>query len=65
MSKTAIHRMEICKGCKHLSKVLTCGRPLIGSVIGKNENGFNIYGCGCFMFIKTKMLNASCPIGKW
>jgi hypothetical protein len=21
--------------------------------------------CGCFMDIKTKLLNAECPIGKW
>lgn len=21
--------------------------------------------CGCFMKIKTRMKNASCPIGKW
>ena len=21
--------------------------------------------CGCFMFIKTKLNNAQCPIGKW
>lgn len=21
--------------------------------------------CGCFMRIKTRMKNASCPIGKW
>jgi hypothetical protein len=21
--------------------------------------------CGCFMDIKTKLLNAECPVGKW
>jgi hypothetical protein len=21
--------------------------------------------CGCFMTLKTKLLNATCPIGKW
>jgi hypothetical protein len=21
--------------------------------------------CGCFMFAKTKLLKASCPLGKW
>ena len=21
--------------------------------------------CGCFMKLKTKLLNAKCPIGKW
>ncbi len=21
--------------------------------------------CGCFMFAKTKLLNATCPLGKW
>jgi len=21
--------------------------------------------CGCFMSVKTKLLNATCPIGKW
>lgn len=21
--------------------------------------------CGCFMVLKTKLINASCPLGKW
>lgn len=21
--------------------------------------------CGCFMVMKTKLINASCPLGKW
>jgi predicted Zn-ribbon and HTH transcriptional regulator len=21
--------------------------------------------CGCFMFAKTKIINAKCPLGKW
>jgi hypothetical protein len=40
-------RIDICKGCKYLTKRTRCTQ------------------CGCFMKIKTTLIDARCPIGKW
>lgn len=56
-------RMAICEGCKHLSSKKTCGKPVIGGKV-KHE-GKTVKLCGCFMRVKTKFANQSCPLGKW
>ena len=42
-------RMSICGPCEHIIMQITKQCNL----------------CGCFMEMKTRLLDAKCPIGKW
>lgn len=54
--KESNKRMNICKNCPRFIKETKRCNPKI--IDGKK-------GCNCFMEIKTKILNAKCPIGEW
>ena len=49
-TKSAKERIEICKVCPYAKKTL-----------GMLRCGL----CGCVMVIKTRVLKAKCPAGKW
>jgi len=62
--KLSAERMRICKSCEHLTKAGTCGTPILGEEITQ-QNGDKVYLCGCVMKLKTKLIDAECPLNKW
>jgi hypothetical protein len=62
-------RFDICKNCP----LYTSTDGLFNITNSKcdndktvvNENGEQIQGCGCFLQIKTRVPNESCPMSKW
>lgn len=62
--KLSAERMKVCKACKHYTKAGTCGTPVVGEEITET-NGEKVYLCGCIMKLKTKLIDAECPLNKW
>ena len=56
-------RLEICKVCPHLVQPgWTCGQLLTGRDLNQ---GTTHDLCGCFVRLKVRLKNESCPQGKW
>ena len=49
--KIKMERLKICVGCEHIRLKKTAYK--------------RCSQCGCFLHMKTRLLNQECPIGKW
>ena len=64
------HRIKTCQECKYYRKTtMSCGTLIVGESVPE-ENEFNyrrkkVRLCGCVMPVKTKLMFAKCPLGKW
>lgn len=66
-------RIKICKTCPlykiDLQLGEVCNSKLwynveTGDITLQQKDGY-VNGCGCRLKAKTRLLNASCPVGKW
>lgn len=66
-------RLRICRSCPLYKKSVILGEvcnsrlwynPKTGDVSLEQKDGYKT-GCGCRLNAKTRLANASCPIGKW
>jgi hypothetical protein len=63
-------RIKTCQECKYYKKTtMSCGTLIVGNTVPE-ENEFSyrkkkIKLCGCVMPVKTRMMFAKCPMGKW
>jgi len=60
--KLSNKRIEMCKQCIHSqgsSVFLTCGTPVVGNEVPEGKL------CGCFVYVKAKFKNETCPLGFW
>lgn len=60
--KQSNKRIEMCKICIHAkgsSVFLTCGTPIMGDTVPEGKL------CGCFVYVKAKFTNETCPLGFW
>lgn len=67
----ALDRLSICYSCPLYSPKLggTCNsklwlNPNTGDVSTVQKDGYK-QGCGCRLEAKTRVLESSCPLGKW
>ena len=56
-------RMDACTGCKHLTKVGSCGPLIVGATIKYKKGTKHL--CGCMMAAKNRFKYSSCPIHKF
>jgi hypothetical protein len=63
-------RIKTCQECKYYKKTtMSCGTLIVGDTVPE-ENEFSyrkkkIKLCGCVMPVKTRLMFAKCPMGKW
>jgi hypothetical protein len=76
--KVQTERLSICHNCPHFRKATgSCGTLILGNSLTREEmskamqentiirNRSKKILCGCIMRIKTRLILAECPLGKW